>query len=378
MIKLFSFLLFFSISSTAQAFVLEQFHSYESHREQFNKAVSNLAEYRVEKMNWPNLIDQNLSTEVALLKNKKFKPKKMLIISSGIHGVEAFVGSSVQLAFIKEYLQQPNEKFDFAFIHILNPWGMRNNRRVNNNNVDLNRNFLADEKAFNQKNQSYQKIDRFLNPESKVDLNFAHKFIFVLDSMYYIFKYSLESLRQAILQGQYQFPKGIYYGGTHHVDLKKHIDEFVDPIVSSYEEVIWVDLHTGYGERGRLHLLANSSDDENSKRLRSLFPDRKIDFGQNQKFYKTTGDMISFLADKSRHITGVVFEYGTMDSQKPMGSIESLRRMVLENQSYQNDPAGEHRPKAEELFLQMFNPHQEDWWKQIAPQTKDLFDLLLK
>ena len=332
----------------------------------------------MEKFNWLNPGDPKLSTAVAIAKNVKLKPNKIIVISSGIHGAEAFVGSSIQLAFIQEYLQKPNEKFDFAFVHVLNPWGMKNHRRVNVDNVDLNRNFLTDVNAFNKKNDSYEKIDQFLNPKTKLELHFAHNFMFVMDSMYYILRFSLESLRQAILQGQYQFPQGIYFGGLHHDTLKNNVDEFVVQKLNSYKEIIWVDLHTGYGERGRLHLLANSAEDVNSKRLQSLFPDRKVDFGQNQKFYKTTGDMISYLLDKSTQIIGVVFEYGTMDSQKPLGSIESLRRMILENQSFQNGRTDQNRVVAENLLLDMFNPQQNEWWQKIAPQTKDHFDELLK
>lgn len=378
MTKLFNFFFFLFVGLKLFAFELKPFSTYEIHREQFNKAIAELTEFSVEKISWPLQADQNLSTEVAIVKNKKVKPNRIMVISSGIHGVEAYVGSSIQLAFINNYLKQPNEKLDFAFVHVLNPWGMKNNRRVNVDNVDLNRNFLAEANDFDRKNESYEKIEGFLNPKAKIDLHFAQKFMFVLDSMYYIFKFSLESLRQAILQGQYQFPKGIYFGGSHHDSLKNHIDDFVAKKLGLYEEIVWVDLHTGYGERGRLHLLANSADDENSKRIQELFPNHKIDFGQNQNFYKTTGDMISYLSNKSTNFTGVVFEYGTMDSQKPFGSIESLRRMIIENQSFQNGRTDENRTAAENLILEMYNPREAAWWQKITPQTKELFDLLIK
>jgi len=34
---------------------------------------------------------------------------------------------------------------NMLFIHVLNPFGMKHNRRFNQNNVDLNRNFLTEE-----------------------------------------------------------------------------------------------------------------------------------------------------------------------------------------------------------------------------------------
>lgn len=380
MIKLFSFLFLIMSSFSVQAFKLEQWSNYESHRQHFIEATSGLNNYNIERFNWRTRSDSNLSTEVALIKNKILKPKKILVMSSGIHGVEAHVGSSVQIAFIKNYLQQPQEKFDFAFIHILNPWGMTNHRRVNFNNVDLNRNFLANASDFNIKNEPYEEIVSFLNPKSKLQLHFAHQFMFILDSIYYIFRYSMESLRQAILQGQYQFPQGIYYGGSQNDELKSHVDQFVETQLSRYAEIYWIDLHTGYGQRGHLHLLSNDANDQNAKRLQDFFPGRRIDFGQNQKFYKTTGDLISYLADKVKTapFTGVAFEYGTMDSQKSLGSIESLRRMVIENQSYQLSQHDENRQIVEKLLLEMYNPSEQDWWSSIEKQSEELFQQILK
>src|SRR5262249_30810012 len=70
-------------------------------------------------------------------------PRRVLLHSSGLHGVEGFAGSAVQLQFIK---RMPRVSADAAFIivHILNPYGMAWLRRVNENNVDLNRNFVTD------------------------------------------------------------------------------------------------------------------------------------------------------------------------------------------------------------------------------------------
>lgn len=380
MIKLFSlFFVCLICSFSVVGFEVIQYPSYESHRENFEKSLGRLKNYTVYKLIWPNRSTPELSTVVAVAKNKNAKPKKIIVISSGIHGVEGFVGSSLQQAFISEYLQTSLPEFDYAFVHLINPWGMKNNRRVNNENVDLNRNFLVDNNDFKIKNESYEKIDRFLNPNVPLNFNFTHQFMFILDSIYYIMKFSMESLRQAVLQGQYHTQRGIYFGGYQHDALKARVDEFVDSQLSGYKEVIWIDLHTGYGERGRLHLLANSSEDENSKRLLQLLPNQKIDFGNDKKFYKTTGDMISYLSHKitTQRFTGVVFEFGTMDSQKPLGSIESLRRMVVENQSYHYGLKAESRKDIEGLLLDMFNPQDQDWWRSISVQSKETFDMIL-
>lgn len=380
MTKLFSFFFLFSTCFKIHGFELERLPDYESHRNRFNAVLADLKNYNIESISWPVLADSSLSTKVAVVQNKTFQPEKILVMSSGIHGVEAYVGSSVQIAFIRKYLSKSQSEYDFAFVHILNPWGMKHNRRVNRDNIDLNRNFLTDRHAFQVKNESYEKIDSFLNPQKALNLHFAQRFLFILDSMYYILRFSIESLRQSILQGQYHWPHGIYYGGAQADPIRGHIDQFVTQKLSAYKEIYWIDLHTGYGERGRLHFLANDANDENSKRLRNIFPGRQIDFGQNEKFYKTTGDMMTYLSvtTKSKNLTGVTFEFGTMDSQTSLGSIESLRRMVIENQTYHFNAPGESRKSAEKLLVDMFNPSQPAWWSQVSEQSQNVFDQILK
>lgn len=70
------------------------------------------------------------------------RPRSVLAVSSGTHGVEGFFGSAVQLAWLESGAALPAE--DAALlIHAVNPFGFAWVRRVNEDNVDLNRNFLC-------------------------------------------------------------------------------------------------------------------------------------------------------------------------------------------------------------------------------------------
>src|SRR5258708_35102435 len=68
---------------------------------------------------------------------------KVLVIMSGTHGVEGFCGSGIQL----DWLEEGNAAAlpaDHAalLIHAINPYGFAWIRRVTEENVDLNRNFV--------------------------------------------------------------------------------------------------------------------------------------------------------------------------------------------------------------------------------------------
>ena len=75
------------------------------------------------------------------------RPRRVLLHSSGLHGVEGFAGSAIQLQLLDELPRLP-EDGAVLIAHVLNPYGMAWLRRVNEHNVDLNRNFLAPDEAY--------------------------------------------------------------------------------------------------------------------------------------------------------------------------------------------------------------------------------------
>jgi len=67
---------------------------------------------------------------IPALKNKN----GLIIISSGVHGVEGFTGSAVQHMMMEEFMTDENmASTGFLFIHGMNPYGFKNNRRVTEN-----------------------------------------------------------------------------------------------------------------------------------------------------------------------------------------------------------------------------------------------------
>ena len=107
----------------------------------------------VELQSFPLSSNEDLTVDVAILRGTN--SDRAIIHSSGVHGVEGFAGSAVQCATL-QFLSQTLDKSDknpdhllpgptLIFIHGVNPYGMRHHRRVNENNVDLNRHFINSE-----------------------------------------------------------------------------------------------------------------------------------------------------------------------------------------------------------------------------------------
>lgn len=354
-------------------------NSYEESRQQFFSSIATfkkLNQASVQQQAFTDPDDKTLSTDTALIQtNPKTPSEKLIVVMSGLHGIEGYVGSALQSGLIEQNLNSEKNQ-DFLFIHALNPYGFKNNRRVNRKNIDLNRNFVIKDEDYKLKNPAYAEIDSFLNPQQPVSVHFFSRYSFILSSLKLILQYSLETLREAILKGQYEFDKGLYYGGQDHQYQKQIVDELNLKILSHYKKVFVLDLHTGYGQKNKLHILANSITQPSAKQLNQIFGEDRIDYGDKKKFYKTTGDLITYFESKSTsqtEIIGATFEFGTLDSQKTLGSIESLRRMVLENQDF-HYPAGIPTTEAvNSLFQDMFYPQDLEFRQNVFAQAKSEF-----
>ncbi len=362
---------------TCPTWAKESLVYYDSYEE--NKKAFIEKSFGRPSQSWFLKSDATLTTDLAFY---NYNSEQVLVVSSGIHGIEGYVGSSLQRWMIDVLAGKKSLKTDVLLIHSLNPWGMKNKRRVNEINIDLNRNFQTSLDLYQKKNEDYDKINEFLNPKSDVSLNFFGRLGFLTKAVQLILSYSMESLRKSVLLGQYNHPQGLYYGGGAPDALQAHIDELFAKDLKHYKKVVWIDLHTAYGERGKLHLLADDSNSEAGKKLALQFSHYPIDFGNQKNFYKTSGDLASYLNlknSKKQEVIAAVFEYGTMDSQKTLGSIESLRRMVLENQGFHRGYADKtSQNETETLFREMCYPHDEEWKTKILLQTQKILSPLLE
>ncbi len=332
-------------------------------------AVETSKDKSIYQMQFPDPDDASLVTDVTWIHHTKKAPT-LIVIISGLHGIEGFTGSAVQSYILKNI--KANSPSDYLFVHALNPYGFKNFRRTDRNNIDLNRNFSADEKQYLTKNANYSEINSFLNPSTSVKLNFLSKPLFVFSALKLIYQNSTEMLRRSILLGQYSHPKGIYYGGLQPAYQKTILDQLHSEIFTKYAQVFVVDLHTGYGEKNKLHILANSKSQPTAPLLNTIFSPGRIDYGDQKSFYKVTGDMLSYLGSKSdpgNLIFGVVFEFGTLNSQQTLGSIESLRRIILENQKFHFSAISDSAKNIDSLFLDLFYPTDIFWREQVLKNS---------
>lgn len=189
-----------------------------------------------------------LTIDVAWLGSKQ--PSRVLLHTSGLHGVEAFAGSAVQLQLLE---QAPAVAADCALIlvHALNPYGMAWLRRANENNVDLNRNFLPDGESWSGAPAIYRAIDHFLNPVSPPGFDF-----FQLRAAWHALRHGFHPLQQAVAQGQYEFPHGLFFGGRQLEQGPRVYRDWLRQNLAGTMYLFAVDVHTGLGRWGSETLIA--------------------------------------------------------------------------------------------------------------------------
>lgn len=131
----------------------------------------------------------------------------LLVVSSGLHGVEGFFGAAVQLALLDRW-QTSAAACRLLLIHAMNPWGYKNLRRVDEQNIDLNRNFPN--ASYRGAPRGYQQLNALLNPARVVRITD----FFTLRAGLNIARHGMSTLKEAVATGQYEYPKGLFFGGT--------------------------------------------------------------------------------------------------------------------------------------------------------------------
>ena len=172
------------------------------------------------------------------------RPRRVFLHTSGMHGVEAFTGSAVQLALL-DSPPAPESEDAMILVHVLNPYGMAWLRRTNENNVDLNRNFLVNGEAFTGAPELYGALDPLLNPKSAP----AHDG-FRVRAAALAMQRGFHRVKQAIAEGQYEYEQGLFFGGRELQEGPRVFCAWLAEHVACAEYVFALDLHTGLGRRG--------------------------------------------------------------------------------------------------------------------------------
>lgn len=189
--------------------------------------------------------------------------QQVVMISSGTHGIEGYLGSFLQTQLLGSgLLQDFLASHQIIFAHAVNPYGMAWFRRVNENNVDLNRNFLTDYVRL-PNNVDYDLLSADLNP-AVYDVQTLAKTQLAMNQ--FAQQYGGMHYFKTVSGGQYHNPQGVQFGGQKRQWSTALLSAIWQQYLAHKKQLLHIDLHTGLGEKGVGLVMVNADDDE-PKRL---------------------------------------------------------------------------------------------------------------
>ncbi len=187
----------------------------------------------------------SLSTDVAVLGPPD--AENALLIVSGTHGPEGFVGSAAQIALLNALATQARAlQVRVVLVHAINPWGFAHTARTTENNVDLNRNFI-DWGQPPPANAVYDALHAHLCP---TDTSAAGRQAAEAARLAWIAQHGDDAYVDGTARGQYSHADGLHYGGSAPEWSNQTLQAVVQRHLAGAKRVALIDWHTGLGEPG--------------------------------------------------------------------------------------------------------------------------------
>lgn len=173
-------------------------------------------------------------------------PRKLLVVSSGVHGPEMMAGSGAQTGFVKHSLfEDLPADTGVLIIHAINPWGAAHLRRNTEDNVDLCRNFVD----FSQRpeNAAYAQLHDALLPPAFENMGEpqAAQLIGRLRS-----EHGPRDFMNGLMGGQFDKADGFGFGGFAPTWSRTVWLGAVEEHAAKAEQIQIIDIHSGLGPWG--------------------------------------------------------------------------------------------------------------------------------
>ncbi len=336
-------------------------------------AACNKANARVEPIQNPNTgpDGESLFTDVAAL--GRAEAKCALLLCSGTHGVEGFAGSAIQTGLLHDGIaSRLPDGLRLVMIHALNSFGFAHLRRVNEDNVDLNRNFV-DHAASHPANTAYESLASVIALRSCSRLAALGS---LLRLKFYGLIHGRAKLQAAISGGQYTHPDGLFYGGQVETWSNRTFRAVVTRHLADATHVVFVDVHTGLGPFGHGEIIMGEAKGLPAyERAAAWWGDRTKSVKTDETVSTDMTGAIKFaLHDElpDTEITAVSLEFGTFPA------VTVLQAMRAENWLHHHSGSG--HPRAGAIKAEMrrvFYPDTDDWKNRVWQQGQEVVGRVL-
>ena len=264
---------------------------------------------------------EELTTDIAWLGPSE--ASRVLVTISGTHGVEGFCGAGVQAGtFLSGAAPLPTDTALLA-IHAINPYGFAWLRRVTEDNVDLNRNFVAHGGAL-PRNEGYVELAEALCPAEWTDASRQRTRAILAD---YGERHGAALLQRAITGGQYTHADGIFYGGTAPTWSRQTALAIAREHLARARKLAVIDYHSGLGPHGHGEkIIIHPPTSAGFARARDWYGDNitSTSLGTS-KSSDVVGDLLSGVeaALPGAEFTGMALEYGVLPVAETIDAVRA-------------------------------------------------------
>jgi hypothetical protein len=307
---------------------------------------------------------EELSIDLARIGDEK--AAGLLLLSSGTHGVEGFCGSGCQVALLHdEVFIAEVERAGVAvlLLHALNPYGFSHLRRVNEDNIDLNRNFV-DFHAALPANPAYLELHALLlpatwppPPDNEAALGA------------WVAKHGAKAYQAAVSGGQYQLVDGMFYGGCRPSWSNACLRAILRAEAAPRTRLGWIDFHTGLGPRGHGEkIYAGPDTAADIARARAWWGDDVTSFYDgSSSSARVSGVICSAAYDECprTEVTAMALEYGTY----PLEQVLEAFRAEHWVHNHREATAAQ-RAAIKRRMRDMFYIDSDDWKTTVYAQAR--------
>jgi hypothetical protein len=289
-------------------------------REAATRAGASLSNYVNPRSKGPN--GEELSTDVARI--GPADASRVLMTISATHGAEGFCGSGAQVGSFEAGLgrELPADTALVA-VHAINPHGFAWIRRVTEDNVDLNRNFV-DHGGAVPTNPGYDELAGAICPSewSEPALGAAKARLEA-----YGRAHGAAALQFAITGGQYKHGDGVFYGGKAPTWSRGTMLEIVATHAARARRLALIDFHTGLGPWGYGEpIVTHAPNTAGLARARQWYGERITSpLLGNSTSAEVRGDILTGVEHRygGIEVTGLALEYGTLSLREVLDAVRA-------------------------------------------------------
>ena len=291
----------------------------------------------------------------------------MLVLTSGTHGIEGYCGSGAQIGLMNDdgFRRAAHDaRVAVLFVHAVNPYGFSHGRRVNEDNVDLNRNFRDFAKPA-PVNAAYADVHPMLVPATWPPTAENEAAI-----GRYLADHGARAYQTAVTGGQYAFPDGLFYGGDRPAWSNATLRAVLRRHASPRRRLGWIDFHTGLGPAGHGEKIYAGRDiAPDLARARSWWGPEVTSFHDGSSASAAvTGIMCGAAYDECHGVeyAGIALEYGTVPLAEVLHALRAdhwLHTRPAAPAALQATIRGEMR--------RAFYVESDDWKERVYAQARE-------